>query len=106
MHVLIMCPVSQAIIFTQLFRGSEEAAGCYEGVLESMNCLMLNVAPRLGVLRSTLRSTQVFPEQQELMAKMLEAGPMTYLLGIFYLLITGLTAICLRHLKTLPWLVR
>ena len=33
----------------------------------------------------------VFPEQQELMAKMLEAGPMTYFLGIFYLLITGLT---------------
>ncbi|CAL1126137.1 unnamed protein product [Cladocopium goreaui] len=42
-----------------------------------MNCLMLNV---------------VFPEQQELMARMLELGPMTYLLGIFYLLITGLTA--------------
>lgn len=65
-----------AIIFTQLFRGSEEAHGCYDGVLESMNCLMLNV---------------VFPEQQELMARMLELGPMTYLLGIFYLLITGLT---------------
>lgn len=65
-----------AIIFTQLFRGSEEANGCYDGVLESMNCLMLNV---------------VFPEQQELMARMLELGPMTYLLGIFYLLITGLT---------------
>eukprot|EP00435_Cladocopium_sp_Y103_P037213 s325_g9.t2 len=65
-----------AIIFTQLFRGSEEAQGCYDGVLESMNCLMLNV---------------VFPEQQELMARMLELGPMTYLLGIFYLLITGLT---------------
>ena len=35
----------EAIIFTQLFRGSEEAQGCYDGVLESMNCLMLNVAP-------------------------------------------------------------
>ncbi|OLQ09882.1 Voltage-dependent T-type calcium channel subunit alpha-1G [Symbiodinium microadriaticum] len=65
-----------AIIFTQLFRGSPEAEGCYDGVLQSMNCLMLNV---------------VFPEQQELMAKMLELGPMTYLLGIFYLLVTGLT---------------
>lgn len=65
-----------AIIFTQLFRGTEEAAGCYDGVLESMNCLMLNV---------------VFPEQQELMQRMLDLGPMTYLLGIFYLLITGLT---------------
>ncbi|CAE7656213.1 Cacna1g, partial [Symbiodinium pilosum] len=42
-----------AIIFTQLFRGSPEAEGCYDGVLQSMNCLMLNV---------------VFPEQQELMA--------------------------------------
>ncbi|CAK9011622.1 L type, partial [Durusdinium trenchii] len=65
-----------AIIFTQLFRGTDEGAGCYDGVLESMNCLMLNV---------------VFPEQQELMHKMLEVGPITYLLGLFYLLITGLT---------------
>ncbi|CAJ1360503.1 unnamed protein product [Effrenium voratum] len=66
-----------AIIFTQLFRDTEEAEGCYENVLQSMNCLMLNV---------------VFPEQQELMQRMLQVGPTTYLLGIFYLLVTGLTA--------------
>ncbi|CAJ1443343.1 unnamed protein product [Effrenium voratum] len=37
-----------AIIFTQLFRDTEEAEGCYENVLQSMNCLMLNVAACLG----------------------------------------------------------
>jgi len=67
-----------AIAFTQLLSGTEVGSGCFDTVLEAMNCLLLN---------------GVFADQANLITKMLEAH-WTYYVGILiYMVIASLTVL-------------
>eukprot|EP00927_Polykrikos_kofoidii_P083162 TRINITY_DN8456_c0_g1_i1.p1 TRINITY_DN8456_c0_g1~~TRINITY_DN8456_c0_g1_i1.p1 ORF type:complete len:595 (+),score=85.65 TRINITY_DN8456_c0_g1_i1:134-1918(+) len=65
-----------AILFTQLMRDSKEAKGCFEDVLMSMNCLMLN---------------SVFPDQKDLLETMLSHSMILYALNLLFMSLSCLT---------------
>lgn len=76
MMLLVIIVYIFAVIFTQMLAGTETGAGCFDSVIESMNCLLLE---------------GVFTEQAEFIRKLLAADWKYYVLMIVYLLFVSLT---------------
>eukprot|EP00927_Polykrikos_kofoidii_P083163 TRINITY_DN8456_c0_g2_i1.p1 TRINITY_DN8456_c0_g2~~TRINITY_DN8456_c0_g2_i1.p1 ORF type:complete len:576 (+),score=84.52 TRINITY_DN8456_c0_g2_i1:134-1861(+) len=65
-----------AVLFTQMARDSKEAKGCFEDVLMSMECLMLN---------------SIFPDQKDHLQKMQSHSKLVYFLNLIFMALSCLT---------------
>eukprot|EP00416_Gambierdiscus_australes_P023493 CAMPEP_0171080514 /NCGR_PEP_ID=MMETSP0766_2-20121228/15916_1 /TAXON_ID=439317 /ORGANISM="Gambierdiscus australes, Strain CAWD 149" /LENGTH=248 /DNA_ID=CAMNT_0011537759 /DNA_START=109 /DNA_END=855 /DNA_ORIENTATION=- len=74
--LLVMCIYVFAILFTELLSGTESSRDCFDTVPQSMNCLLLG---------------GVFPDQADLITRMMEADWLYYFLILAFLMVTSLT---------------
>eukprot|EP00927_Polykrikos_kofoidii_P017273 TRINITY_DN17842_c0_g1_i1.p1 TRINITY_DN17842_c0_g1~~TRINITY_DN17842_c0_g1_i1.p1 ORF type:complete len:566 (+),score=114.17 TRINITY_DN17842_c0_g1_i1:61-1758(+) len=70
MTLLILVVYIFAILFTQLLKGSPTAAGCFETVPQSVNCLLLN---------------SVFPDQKDLFELLLTHNIVFYFINLLFM---------------------